>query len=76
MIKTPALDLWRRELREGKRTPTTFDPLWRAACAEASALEFAGAGIPEIAESFRADARRIIHEAAEKAAKRQGGSAA
>lgn len=71
-MRTPALDLWRQELREGKRTPTTFDPVWKAACAEASALEFAAAGIPALADSFLADARRIIHEAA----KRQRGSAA
>ena len=33
------LAVWRRELRAGQRTRTTFDATWRAACAEADALE-------------------------------------
>jgi hypothetical protein len=60
-FRTPALDLWRQELAAGQRTTTTFDPLWRAACAEAAALEFAS--IPELAQAYLADARRIIREA-------------
>ena len=35
-----ALDRWHRELREGLRTTTTFDDLWRAACREAADREF------------------------------------
>lgn|GEM_PF-3278746 len=60
----PALHAWRAELARGERTRSTFDHLWRAACAEQSALEFEQDGLPSIAEWFRADARRIICEAA------------
>lgn len=28
----PAMAEWQKELREGKRKPTTLDDLWRAAC--------------------------------------------
>ena len=38
-VRYPALARWRRELAAGERTITTFDPLWRAACAEAEQLE-------------------------------------
>lgn len=31
----PALDAWRKELHEGKRTRLTFDTLWTAASLEA-----------------------------------------
>jgi len=61
---TPALDLWRRELAAGLRTPETFDPLWRAACAELNALEAVGAGLPETAAGYHAEARQIIARAA------------
>jgi hypothetical protein len=33
----PALEAWRAELRRGLRTSTTYDPLWRSACAELTA---------------------------------------
>lgn len=59
-IHTPALDAWRRELATGQRTRTTFDALWRAACAEMAARE---APVPEIRESCLAEARRIIESA-------------
>ena len=49
----PALAAWRAELRTGSRTPTTFDPLWRAACAEAAAAESEGAGLSRLARSWR-----------------------
>jgi hypothetical protein len=65
-IRTPALDTWRRELATGQRTRTTFDALWRAACAEMAALE---APVPEIRDSCLAEARRIIESA------RKGGAA-
>ena len=55
---TPALDFWREELRRGKRTPTTFDPLWRAACAEMWALDMTE--YPPIADGFRRDALKIL----------------
>jgi hypothetical protein len=60
----PALEAWWRELAAGARTPTTFDPLWRAACAEMSALDHEAAGLPTIAESFRKEARAIVRKAA------------
>ena len=69
-MNTPALRAWREELRRGERTPATFDALWRAACEEANALEFAS--IPELAACFQREARRIILEAA----KQQRGEAA
>jgi len=59
--RTPALDLWWRELRDGTRTATTFDPLWRAACAEMNALE---APTPALADGYLAESRRIIRAAA------------
>jgi hypothetical protein len=49
----PALAEWRR------RSATTFDDLWRAACAEAAALEAAADGLPELAERYRAEARQL-----------------
>lgn len=33
-----ALTEWQKELREGKRIPTTLDDLWRAACAAINAM--------------------------------------
>lgn len=60
-LRTPALDAFRRELAAGERTATTFDALWRAACAEANALEANAAGLPRLAAGFLADAREIVH---------------
>ncbi len=65
-VGTPALDTWRTELAGGLRAPTTFDALWRAACAEVAALE---APVPEIRDNCLAEARRIIESA------RKGGAA-
>ena len=56
----PALRQWQSELAAGSRTPTRFDPLWRAACAEADAREFEQEGLREIAVKCREDALRII----------------
>ena len=61
-FRTPALDAWRMELRQGKRTRTTFDALWYAACAEMWALDMAA--FPSIAEAFRRDALKILRDAA------------
>ena len=61
----PALDAWGRELRAGDRTRATFDPLWAAACSEASAREFLS--IPELHDALMRDAARIIREAARRA---------
>jgi hypothetical protein len=62
---TPVLTTWRRELAAGRRTPLTFDPLWRAACAEVWALEHAT--VPKTAAAFRREARTIILDAARRA---------
>ncbi len=59
----PALALWRDELHAGVRTPTTFDTLYRAACAEADAREFYGMRIPELGDHSMARSRAIIREA-------------
>jgi hypothetical protein len=59
-VKTPALDAWRQEFRDGKRTGATFDVLWRAACEEAKALEAQAAGLPGLAVAFLRDARAIV----------------
>ncbi len=59
-MKTLALDAWRQELRAGQRTATTFDALWRAACAEANAREAEAMGLPGLAVAFQRDARAII----------------
>ncbi len=70
MSRTPALDAWRRELAENKRTKYTFDALWRAACEDMNALE--ATSIPRLAAFYRREARRILADAA----KQQGSSAA
>ena len=61
-MKYPALAAWHDEMRRGLRKPTTLDALWRAACAEANAREFAGT-IPALHAAFMTDARRIIKTA-------------
>jgi len=48
----------------GRRTPTTFDALWKAACAESNAREAEAAGLPESAKGYRREAGRIIRAAA------------
>ena len=58
----PALEAWRRELAAGVRTATTFDPLWRAACREQRALDYAT--FPAIAARYRREAAEIIRTAA------------
>ncbi len=69
MSRTPALDAWRRELAENKRTTYTFDALWRAACEDMNALE---APTPELRAKSLENARRILADAV----KRQGSTAA
>lgn len=59
----PALAQWRRELAAGARTIYTFDALWRSACEEANAIEAATAGLPQLAEGYRRDAREIVRRA-------------
>jgi hypothetical protein len=65
---TPALDAWHAELAARERTRDTFDALWRAACAEAHALDFAT--FPSIARGFRLDAARILRDAASRQGRR------
>jgi len=67
-FRTPALDLWRQELRQGIRTTTTLDDLWRAACAEMTALEAHHDGLPEAARRDRRRARLIVRSAVTGAA--------
>ena len=59
---TPALSAWRQEVAAGQRDPRTIDPLWRAACAEANAVELEAVA-PGIAESERRRAAEIIRAA-------------
>ncbi len=59
----PALDLWHDELRAGLRTTTTFDTLYRAACAEADAREFYGMRMAELGDRSMARSREIIRQA-------------
>ena len=63
-MRTPALDAWRRELAAGKRTKTTFDALWRAACAEMYVLE---APTPELRIKPLARAREALQDAVRQA---------
>lgn len=63
-MRTPALTAWRREIAARERSSTTFDALWRAACAEMSALEFRTHGVLAVAASCRRDAQRIVRAAA------------
>ena len=59
----PALALWHDELRAGVRTTTTFDTLYRSACAEADAREFFEMKIPELGNACMARSREIIRQA-------------
>ena len=45
----PALRQWRREIRDGLRTPYAFDALWIAACEEATAVEWFTDDLPAFA---------------------------
>lgn len=57
---SPALEAWRQELADGTRTPNSFDPLWRAACAEMTALEADAAALPTLGATYRQYAQSII----------------
>jgi hypothetical protein len=61
LLPTPALTAWRLELASRRRTTTTFDPLWKAACEDMHAVE---APTPGLAQSHLLEARRIIRAAA------------
>jgi len=56
-----ALSEWRRQLRDGTRTKYAADPLWRAACAEASARDWVW--YPPVCSDYRRQAAAIIVEA-------------
>lgn len=58
-----ALNLWHRELREGKRTVYLTDALWKAACYEMNAREYVRWGLPTLANDDRRRAIQIIDEA-------------
>ena len=63
-MKTPALDLWRRELAQGTRTHNTFDPLWQAACCEMNAHKAEADGFHDAARRDLRQARTILRAAA------------
>jgi len=65
-LRPVALPAWRAELRANRRTPYTFDPLWRAACEEMLALEAHGVKLPSRAAMQRA--RDILTAAARSSA--------
>ena len=48
---------WRREVRDGLRTPYAFDALWIAACEEATAVEWFTDDLPAFAMRSLARAR-------------------
>jgi hypothetical protein len=62
-----ALEQWHRELREGKRTSTTFDPLWEAACREAADREFEAYVRPQREDLARLRARQLPPPAPKRA---------
>jgi hypothetical protein len=59
-----ALRQWRDELACGARTRYTCDALWRAACHEAMADDFAKLGLRHVADDLRRKAAEIIVAAA------------
>ncbi len=62
-VLTPALSRWHRELAGGERRTTTFDALWQAACAEASARDAAAQGFDQSALQDLDRAAAILREA-------------
>lgn len=68
MRRTPALDLWRQELRYGARTPTAYDDLWRGACEEMNALEAEANGLTATAAALRREAHQVILNALRQSA--------
>jgi hypothetical protein len=64
----PALSLWRWELREGKRTASTTDALWRVACRESAAREAAAIGSRDTWGHYMGDARQLATTLAGKQA--------
>lgn len=65
-LPTPALDVWHEQLARKERTIFTFDPLWRAACAEMAAREAAHAGLPDIARGHLLEAAHYLLTAAQQ----------
>ncbi len=56
VAESGALVQWWRELEARVRTRYDFDPLWRAACAEAAGRDFDRAGLFRIGDQCRRDA--------------------
>jgi hypothetical protein len=72
-VHTPALDLWRKELRKGvggqradRVASWWLDPLWQAACWERSAQDANRAGFPHAAARDLAHAATLIVAGAQK----------
>lgn len=57
---SPALLLWRRELRAGARSRLQLDVLWRAACWEVEADEAEADGRPAWSASCRRQAAAFV----------------
>jgi len=55
-----ALDQWEKELSDGKRTPTTLDDLWRAACEATIAQELHAQDMHESAQHCQREANRLL----------------
>lgn len=55
-----ALAEWRRELREGKRSRLTVDPLWRAACYDAVAADFRRLGLESAAVEMERESAAVF----------------
>jgi hypothetical protein len=63
-----ALVEWWRQLRDGHRTPLTFDNLWKAAALEARARDALRDGMVSTANDDRRTAASILVEAFTSAA--------
>jgi len=59
-VRYPALERWRAEVREGRRTAGLLDALWRAAGWEAAALEAERDGMPDTAAARMRHAREAL----------------
>jgi hypothetical protein len=64
--QSPALRLWRAELRSRRRSKTDFDPLWRAGCLESEAEEAEQDGLSGRAVLLHKLAAALIVAAAER----------
>ena len=60
-----ALQLWRRQLRHGRRSRTTFDSVWRAACFDMEAIEAEQDRLPGRVNRLRKLAAAVVVAGAE-----------